>query len=49
MGYVPCAQPGEPLADLLASTYEIDVMGTRVKAEAQLKPFYDPKGERAKA
>ncbi len=49
MGYVPCAQPGEPLADVLASTYEIDVMGTRVKAEAQLKPFYDPKGERAKA
>ena len=49
MGYVPCAQPGEAPADMLASTYEIDVMGTRVKAEAQLKPFYDPKGERAKA
>jgi len=49
MGYVPCAQPGEAPAEMLASTYEIDVMGTRVKAEAQLKPFYDPKGERAKA
>jgi len=49
MGYVPCAQPGEKPAEMLASTYEIDVMGTRVKAEAQLKPFYDPKGERAKA
>lgn len=47
MGYVPCK--GESIADMLASTYEIDVMGTRVKAEAQTKPFYDPKGERAKA
>ena len=49
MGYVPCAQPGEKVADMLASTYEIDVMGTRVKAEAQLKPFYDPTSERVKA
>ena len=49
MGYVPCTQPGEPVADMLASTYEIDVMGRRIKAEAQLKPFYDPKGDRAKA
>ena len=47
MGYVPCK--GESVAELLASSFEIDVMGTRVKAEAQLKPFYDPKGERAKA
>ncbi|MDP5086962.1 MAG: FAD-dependent oxidoreductase [Yoonia sp.] len=47
MGYVPCK--GESVADLLASTFEIDVMGTRVKAAAQLKPFYDPTGERAKA
>lgn len=49
MGYVPCTTPGEPVAEMLASSYEIDVMGTRVRAEAQLKPFYDPKGERAKA
>ncbi len=49
MGYVPCAQAGEPVADMLASTYEIDIMGTRVRAEAQLKPFYDPMGKRAKA
>jgi glycine cleavage system aminomethyltransferase T/glycine/D-amino acid oxidase-like deaminating enzyme len=46
MGYVPCK--GESVADLLASNFEIDVMGTRVKAEAQLKPFYDPKSERVK-
>ncbi len=47
MGYVPCK--GETLAEMLGSTYEIDVMGTRVKAEAQTRPFYDPKSERVKA
>ena len=46
MGYVPCK--GETAAEMLESTFEIDVMGTRVKAEAQLKPFYDPKSERVK-
>ncbi|AZV79835.1 FAD-dependent oxidoreductase [Parasedimentitalea marina] len=46
MGYVPCE--GESAADILGSTYEIDVMGTRVKAEASLKPMYDPKSERTK-
>jgi 4-methylaminobutanoate oxidase (formaldehyde-forming) len=46
MGYVPCK--GESVAELLASSFEIDVMGARVKAEAQLKPFYDPKSERVK-
>ena len=46
MGYVPCK--GENVAELLASSFEIDVMGTRVKAEAKLKPFYDPKSERVK-
>ena len=49
MGYVPCAEPGEKVADMLASTYEIDVMGAKIAAEAQLKPFYDPKSERVKA
>jgi len=46
MGYVPCK--GESVAELLDSSFEIDVMGTRVKAKAQLKPFYDPKSERVK-
>lgn len=46
MGYVPCK--GETVAELLDSTFEIDVMGVKVKAEAQLKPFYDPKSERVK-
>jgi 4-methylaminobutanoate oxidase (formaldehyde-forming) len=44
MGYVPC--PGESADEVLASTYEIDVAGTRVRAEASLRPIYDPKSER---
>ena len=47
MGYVPCA--GETAADVLASRYEIDVAGTRVAAEASLKPMYDPTSERVRA
>jgi 4-methylaminobutanoate oxidase (formaldehyde-forming) len=43
---VPCK--GESVADLLASSFEIDVAGTRVKAEASLKPMYDPSSERVK-
>ncbi len=46
LGYVPCA--GESAADLLASSFEIDVAGTRVTAEASLKPMYDPKSERVR-
>lgn len=46
MGYVPCK--GETTTDVLASTYEIDIAGTRVVADASLKPLYDPTGERTK-
>ncbi len=46
MGYVPCK--GETAADVLASPYEIDVAGVRVKATASLRPMYDPKSERVK-
>ena len=46
MGYVPCE--GESAADVLASAYEIEVAGVRVKAEASLRPMYDPKAERVK-
>ncbi|WP_425083563.1 GcvT family protein [Ruegeria profundi] len=46
LGYVPCE--GEKTADVLASSYEIDVCGVKVKAEASLKPMYDPKSERVK-
>ncbi len=44
LAYVPCQ--GESAADVLASSYEIDVAGTRVAAEASLKPMYDPTSER---
>jgi glycine cleavage system aminomethyltransferase T/glycine/D-amino acid oxidase-like deaminating enzyme len=46
MGYILCA--GESPADVLASSYEIEVAGSRVKAVASLKPMYDPKAERVK-
>ncbi|MDG1739211.1 MAG: FAD-dependent oxidoreductase [Paracoccaceae bacterium] len=46
MGYVPCE--GESAAEVLGSEYEIDVCGVKVKAEASLKPMYDPKSERVK-
>ncbi|MEM7668452.1 MAG: FAD-dependent oxidoreductase [Pseudomonadota bacterium] len=46
MGYVPCE--GEKADEVLASTYEIDIAGTRVRAEASLKPMYDPKSERVR-
>jgi len=46
MGYVPCA--GETAAEVLASSYQIEVAGTRIEAEASLKPMYDPKAERVK-
>lgn len=37
-----------PSPGILHSTYQIDVMATRVKAQAQLKPFCDPAGDRMK-
>ncbi len=43
LGYVP--SEGQSAAEVLASSYEIDVKGTRVKATASLKPMYDPKSE----
>jgi 4-methylaminobutanoate oxidase (formaldehyde-forming) len=47
MGYVPAR--GDTAETLLASRWEIDVAGTRVPAEASLKPLYDPKGDRMRA
>ncbi len=47
MGYVPCA--GESAAQLLDSSYEIDVAGVRVAARASLKPFHDPGSQRVRA
>jgi 4-methylaminobutanoate oxidase (formaldehyde-forming) len=46
LGYVPCVS--ETPDQLLASRFEIDIAGTRVTAEASLRPLYDPKAERTK-
>ena len=46
LGYVPCK--GEAPADVLASTYEIEIAGTRHEAMASLRPLYDPRSERVK-
>jgi glycine cleavage system T protein len=47
LGYVPCV--GETVEAVLASTYEIDVAGRRVGAEASLLPLYDPRSERIRS
>ena len=47
LGYVPC-QRGETVEQLMNSDYEIDIAGTRVKAEVSIRPFYDPLNERVK-
>ena len=45
LGYVS-TETGEKPSDILASSYEIEVAGARVKAQASIKPLYDPKSER---
>ena len=47
LGYVPCT--GQSDADILGSTYEIEVAGVRHAALASLTPMYDPKSERVRA
>ncbi|MDE0045948.1 MAG: FAD-dependent oxidoreductase [bacterium] len=47
MGYVPL-ETGETADGLLASSYEIEVAGTRTTARASLRPMYDPKSERVR-
>jgi glycine cleavage system T protein len=46
LGYVPCR--GETEADVLGSSYEIEIAGERFAAEASLRPMYDPKAERVR-
>lgn len=46
LGYVPCK--GESEADVLSSSYQIEIAGERFAAEASLKPMYDPKAERVR-
>ncbi|MGB0960682.1 MAG: GcvT family protein [Halocynthiibacter sp.] len=46
LGYVPCR--GESPADILSSSYKIDVAGRQIAASASLKPMYDPTSARVK-
>ncbi|MDE2790646.1 MAG: FAD-dependent oxidoreductase [Paracoccaceae bacterium] len=46
LGYVPAR--GETSAMLLASSWEIDVAGTRVAATASIRPLYDPGAARVR-
>ena len=46
LGYVPCKD--ETVSDILASNYEIDVAGSKIRADVGIKPIYDPKSERVK-
>ena len=46
MGYVPCE--GESAESVMASSYEIEIAGSRVKAVASLAPMYDPKAARVR-
>ena len=46
LGYVPCKD--ETVSDILASNYEIDVAGSKIRADVGIKPIYDPKSDRVK-
>jgi 4-methylaminobutanoate oxidase (formaldehyde-forming) len=46
LGYVPSR--GESAQQVLGSRYEIEIAGMRIKAEASLRPMYDPKAERVR-
>ena len=45
-GLAMCRAEGESEAEVLSSSYEIEIAGERFAAEASLKPMYDPKAER---
>jgi 4-methylaminobutanoate oxidase (formaldehyde-forming) len=47
MGYVPI-EAGETSEQILGSSWEIEIAGTRVGAEVSIKPMYDPKSERVR-
>lgn len=46
LGYIECEN--ETVDDLLRSSYEIEVAGSRIKAAASIRPMYDPKAERVR-
>ncbi|MBB5668017.1 4-methylaminobutanoate oxidase (formaldehyde-forming) [Rhizobium leguminosarum] len=46
LGYVPCE--GQSAAEVLGSFYEIEIAGTRVRAEPSLAAMYDPNAARVR-
>ncbi len=49
MGYVECAQQGEPAEAILSGHYEVEVAGVRIPATPSLTPLYDPTSARVKS
>ena len=39
-------EPGTPVSWYTAGTYEVEIAGERVGADASLRPFYDPSSQR---
>jgi len=49
MGYVECAQQGDPADAILEGHYEVEVAGVRISATPSLAPLYDPTSARVKS
>jgi len=49
LGYVTAPEPGTPPSWYRSGTYEIEIAGERVPAEASLRPLYDPESKRPRS
>jgi glycine cleavage system aminomethyltransferase T len=49
LGYVTAPEPGTPASWYRSGTYEIEIAGQRVPAEASLRPLYDPASQRPRS
>ena len=49
LGYVTAPGPGTERAWFAAGTYEVEIAGRRVPAEASLRPCYDPASQRPRS
>lgn len=49
LGWVTAPEPGTERAWFTAGAYDIEIAGEHIKAEASLRPLYDPSSERPKA
>ena len=49
LGYIPCRTPDEPVEEMLGSSYQINVAGQLVTAEAHVRPIYDPRSDRVRS